>query len=87
MNKKQFVGAIAADTGLSQATVARVLDSARDISHNVVSQGGSVKLVGWMIIGSIDVAERGGFNPKTGKHLTIPAHRRVKIKAAEGYGA
>lgn len=86
MNKDQFAGAIAAETGLSKADVVRVLDSARDLSSSVIIQGGRVRLNGWVTITRVEVSERPGRNPKTGERITIPAHYRPKFKPHEGYG-
>lgn len=86
MDKKQFVTAIAEKTGWAHYAITEILDAARDVASEEIKRGGDVKLKGWMAITGHDSAERPGRNPKTGETITIPAHRRVKIKAAEGFG-
>ena len=81
MNKSQLVKRISNDTGLSQATADKALQSVLNAITETIQAGEKVLLVGF---GTFSVAERSareGRNPATGKKIKIPARKAVKFKA------
>ena len=46
---------------------------------------GTVRLKNFMSVELVDVPEREGRNPRTGEMLTIPDHKRVKIKVNDTF--
>ena len=81
MNKSQLVKRISNDTGLSQATADKALQSVLNAITKTIQAGEKVLLVGF---GTFSVAERSareGRNPATGKKIKIPARKAVKFKA------
>ncbi len=73
MNKDQLVKAIAAETEVSQAVVAKVLNAWTETIVETVASGDKVTLVGFGSFEPRPRKERQGKNPQTGEPLTIPA--------------
>ncbi len=81
MNKSQLVKCISEDTGLSQATAGKVLQSVLNAITETIQSGEKVLLVGFGTFSVTERSAREGRNPGTGKKIKIPAHKAVKFKA------
>lgn len=63
------------------------IDAGQAVIHAIaaikqaVQSGRKVSIREFLTIEAKDVAERQGRNPKTGEPITIPAHKRVSVKA------
>jgi len=81
MNKAQLIDAMAAGAGLTKVDAKKALDAFVAATTDALKGGDRVALIGF---GSFSVSERGqrtGRNPQTGKEITIPAKKVVKVKA------
>jgi len=83
MNHKERIAQIANETGVTKATVERVLLS--DLGHigAALVTDGYVTLHGIGTIQTVDAAAREGRNPATGEVIHIPAKKRIKLKASK----
>jgi len=83
MNHKERIAQIANETGITKATVERVLLS--DLGHigAALVTDGYVNLHGIGSIVTVDAAAREGRNPATGEVIHIPAKKRIKLKACK----
>ena len=79
--KSDLIDELLATTGENKATIKRVLESALNIIAVEVNRGRRVELRGFAVFEAKDAPERQGHNPKTGAAITIPAHKRVVVKA------
>ncbi|MHC1788287.1 HU family DNA-binding protein [Solidesulfovibrio sp.] len=79
--KSDLIDELLATTGENKATIKRVLESALNIIAVEVNRGRRVELRGFAVFEAKDAPERQGRNPKTGAAITIPAHKRVVVKA------
>lgn len=81
MNRTEFVAAVAAESGQSQATVNSVLDSVFSVLASSVGEGTKVSIPGWLSVERTHRAARTGRNPQTGEAIEIKASNGVKISA------
>ncbi|MNV95935.1 DNA-binding protein HU-beta [compost metagenome] len=79
MNKTDLVAAIAADTDLSKADVARALDSAIENLSRALTRGDAVQLTGFGTFSVSNRSERTGRNPSTGEPIIIKASKAPKF--------
>ena len=75
LNRTEFVAAVAAESGQSQAAVSGVVDAFFSVLSKSVGEGTKVSIPGWM------AAERTGRNPQTGEAIEIKASHGVKLSA------
>tara|TARA_B100001564_G_C20545123_1_gene626240 strand:- start:667 stop:948 length:282 start_codon:yes stop_codon:yes gene_type:complete len=86
MNKTELIEAVAKDTKLTKADVAKVLNS---VSGNVTKAlkkgkiGVKVTLPGFLTFEKAKRNARKGRNPQTGKEIKIAAKTVVKVKAGK----
>ncbi|MFC7619411.1 HU family DNA-binding protein [Microlunatus sp. GCM10028923] len=80
MAKAELVGKIAAETGLEQGVVDRVLSGLDRALIDIVRAGDELRLAGLLVLDVVDRAERQGRNPQTGEPMTIPAARQVRLR-------
>ena len=83
MSKSELVQAVVAETNLSQAQTAKVVDAVIGAIKQELSKGGEVALVGFGTFYVAQSAERKGCNPKTGEPLTIAATKTPKFRAGK----
>ncbi len=83
MNKSELVQAVVAETNLSQAQTAKVVDAVIGAIKQELAKGGEVALVGFGTFYVVQSAERKGRNPKTGEPLTIAATKTPKFRAGK----
>ncbi|HET8958048.1 DNA-binding protein HU-beta [Microcella putealis] len=81
MNRSELVAAVAAESGLSQADVNRVLDGLFSTVSGAVAQGTKVSIPGWLSFERTSRAARTGRNPQTGETIQIAASNGVKVSA------
>jgi DNA-binding protein HU-beta len=71
MNKQELVGAIAAKTTTTKKEVDRILSATMDAIIEAVSEGESVRLVGFGVFDARKRSARKARNPKTGEEVLI----------------
>lgn len=81
MNRSELVAAVAAESGLSQADVNRVVDGLFSVLSDAVGKGTKVSIPGWVSVERTARAARVGRNPQTGETIQIAASNGVKISA------
>ena len=85
MTKKEFCKLYSDKTGVTQRDAAIYVDAFRDTLAEALLKEGTVRLKNFMSVVLVDVPEREGRNPRTGEMLTIPDHKRVKIKVNDTF--
>ncbi len=83
MNKKEFVAAIAEQTGLSNAKAAEAVKAFTDVVTETMKKGDKVQLVGFGTFEATKRPAREGINPATKEKITIPAANVPKFKAGK----
>ena len=81
LNRTEFIAAVAADSGQSQAAVSGIVDSLFSVLATSVGDGTKVSIPGWISVERTDRAARTGRNPQTGEAIEIKARKGVKISA------
>ena len=84
MNKNELIASVANSSGLSKTDSAKAVDGVFDAITNSLSNGASVRLVGF---GTFSVTKRSattGRNPRTGETIQIAASNQPKFKAGKG---
>lgn len=81
LNKTELVVAVAAASGLTQATVNEVLESLFGVLAESVANDVKVTIPGWIAVERTSRAARTGRNPQTGEAIQIAAGHSVKISA------
>jgi DNA-binding protein HU-beta len=81
LNRTELVAAVAADSGLSQADVNRVVDALFAVVSKNVGEGTKVSIPGWIAFDRTHRAARTGRNPQTGEAIEIKAAFGVKVSA------
>ena len=76
LNRTEFVAAVAAESGQSQAVVSGVVDALFS-----VGEGTKVSIPGWLAVERTHRAARAGRNPQTGEAIQIKASYGVKLSA------
>ena len=85
MTKKDFCKLYSDKTGVTQRDAAIYVDAFRDTLAEALLKDGPVRLKNFISVELVDVPEREGRNPRTGEMLTIPDHKRVKIKVNDTF--
>lgn len=81
LNRTEFVAAVAAESGQSQAVVNGVVDAFFAVLANSVGEGTKVSIPGWLAVERTHRAARAGRNPQTGEAIQIKASYGVKVSA------
>ena len=81
LNRTEFVAAVAAESGQSQAAVSTVVDAFFAVVAKSLGEGTKVSIPGWLAVERTDRAARTGRNPQTGESIEIKASKGVKISA------
>jgi DNA-binding protein HU-beta len=81
LNRTEFVAAVAAESGQSQAAVSTVVDALFAVVAKSLGEGTKVSIPGWLAVERTDRAARTGRNPQTGESIEIKASKGVKISA------
>ncbi|MCH2188220.1 HU family DNA-binding protein [Candidatus Gracilibacteria bacterium] len=83
MKKQDLIKAIAAQAGLSQDAVSKVLTSFIDITTSELSSGNEVNITGFGAFKVSERAARNGVNPRTGESIKIPAMKSPVFRAGK----
>jgi len=81
LNRTEFVAAVAAESGQSQAAVNGVLDAVFSVLASSVGEGTKVSIPGWLAVERTHRAARTSRNPQTGEAIQIKASYGVKVSA------
>jgi len=81
MTKTEFIAAVAAKAGVTQAEAGRAVEAVLATVTETLARGEDLRLTGF---GRFEVVEQGprtGRNPRTGQEIAIPAARAPKFRA------
>ena len=81
LNRTEFVAAVAAESGQSQAAVNGVFDAFFSVLAASVADGTKVAIPGWMSAERTHRSARTGRNQQTGEAIQIKASYGVKLAA------
>ena len=81
MNKSELIEAVAADTGLTKADSALVLESVLGSVTKTLKKGDDVIITGCGKFSVVKRAARQGVNPRTGERVKIKASKAPKFSA------
>ena len=81
LNRTEFVAAVAAESGQSQAAVNGVVDAIFSVLSSSVKEGTMVSIPGWLAVERSHRSARTGRNPQTGEAIEIKASYGVKVSA------
>ena len=81
LNRTEFVAAVAAESGQSQAAVSGVVDALFGVLAKSLGEGTKVSIPGWIAFDRTHRAARTGRNPQTGEAIEIKAAYGVKVSA------
>jgi DNA-binding protein HU-beta len=81
LNRTEFVAAVAAESGQSQAAVNGVVEAFFAVLATSLGEGTKVSIPGWMAVERTHRAARAGRNPQTGEAIEIRASNGVKLSA------
>lgn len=85
LNKEGLVKAVASETGLTAADVAKVIDSVQETIINTVASGQEVKLMGFLSIEPTVRAPRTYKNPRTGEDFVAPESSGVRVRPMKNF--
>ena len=83
MNKREFIEAYAARTGMMKAEAKKNVDAFLELIKNTLTEGEEIVLPGF---GKFEVkarSERMARNPQTGETVVVPASNAVHFKAGK----
>ncbi len=83
MKKQDFIKAVAAEAGLSQDAVSRVLASMIDVITEELKVGREVNITGFGAFKVSKRAARNGVNPRTKESIKIPAMNSPVFRAGK----
>lgn len=83
MNKKEFVKAVAAESGLTGVDTAKAVDAMQRVVSVSMQRGESIIIPGFGSFSLKECKARMGRNPRTGEPLKIPAKRVVRFSPSK----
>ena len=83
MKKQDFIKAVAAEAGLSQDAVSKVLATMIDTVTGELKSGGEVNITGFGAFKISKRAARNGVNPRTGEKIKIAAMNSPVFRAGK----
>ncbi len=83
MKKQDFIRVVAADAGLSQDAVSRVLSAMIDTVTSELKADREVNITGFGAFKVSHRAARNGVNPQTGANIKIPAMKSPVFRAGK----
>lgn len=83
MKKQDFIKVVAADAGLSQDAVSKVLSSMIDTITGELKKGREVNITGFGAFKVSHRAARNGVNPQTWASIKIPAMKSPVFRAGK----
>jgi len=85
MNRREFVQATAAQSGLDAKVVDHALRNMTDVITAVNARGEPVAISGFAKFARVDRAARMARNPATGEPVKVKASKKAKITALKAY--
>ena len=85
MKKIDFIKAVAADAGLSQDAVSKMLSSSIEIITKELQNDGEVNITGFGAFKVSHRAARNGVNPRTKEAIKIPAMNSPVFRAGKTF--
>jgi len=85
MKKIDFIKAVAADAGLSQDAVSKMLASSIEIITKELQNGGEVNITGFGAFKVSHRAARNGVNPRTKEAIKIPAMKSPVFRSGKTF--
>lgn len=85
MNKKEIIGRMARDAGITAGQATKAFSSMMEGIKNSLKRGEKVIFSGF---GSFEIKERKarkGRNPKTGAEVAIPPRKRIKFNPSKRF--
>lgn len=68
---------------VTQKDLCTVIDTMTDTIADNLSKGNTVKLPGFVTFEAQEVAAREARNPRTGESVSVPEHKRVRVKISK----
>jgi len=84
MNKQEFIAAVAADAGVTQAEAGKVINASLDVITKSLKKGIDVVLTGFGKFEARKRSARSGINPLTKAPIKIAACKVPAFKAGKG---
>jgi DNA-binding protein HU-beta len=78
MKKTEFVNKIASNHGITKKQASEELKRVLDTLEDILSDGDSVNLTGYVKFNVKQIEERFARNPQNGEQVKVPAHRQVR---------
>lgn len=78
MKKTEFVTKMAQDNGITKKQATEELKRVLNTLEDVLADGDSVNLTGYVKFNVKEIEERVARNPQNGESVTVPAHRQVR---------
>ncbi len=85
LNKEALAKTVAAETGISNADVAKVIDSIQETIISSVAGGQEVKLMGFLSIEPTVRAPRIYKNPRTGEDIAVDESAGIRIRPMKNF--
>ncbi len=82
MNKKEFLAAVAAKSGLKTSDSNKALNAALETITDAMAAGDSIQFKGFGTFSASQLAERNARIIRTGEIVKIPAHRVPTFKSS-----
>ncbi|MFJ7677449.1 HU family DNA-binding protein [Peribacillus sp. NPDC097198] len=83
MDKSELIKAVAADTGLTQKDVRKMVASLEKTITETLEAGEEVRLIGFMTVKPVAKKARKGRNPVSGAPVNIPNKLGLAIEAGQ----
>lgn len=85
MNKTELVAKMSEKASLTKKDADAALVAFQEAVTEELVAGGKVQLVGFLSLECADVPERECRNPKDGTTVTVPEHKKVKVKVGKSF--
>ena len=84
-SKSELIAKIKEELGenISKMTIESVIDAYCRVVGRALAAGEDVKITDIGVLKPVDVAEKTGHNPQTGKAIKIPAHKTVRFRISK----
>jgi DNA-binding protein HU-beta len=79
MIKEDLIDAIIKETEFSRTDTKKFLEAYIKTVSDTLAKGDNIQLIGFLTLSVIERAARKGRNPKTGKEISIPSSKVVKL--------
>lgn len=80
MNKSQIISKISEVTGKTKKDTETFVEAFISTTTDALVAGEKVQLTGFLLLEPVVRAERAGHDIKSGKSITIPEHKAIKVK-------